>query len=331
MAIFHPLNHQSVTFRFTASQFADLKNASLGLFQLATDRTNRFSVLTPAITGIKSNDADEMLEVAWETVSSASKSAAYSRIQSLHSDVFSMQLNRIARSSLPAPRVMASPDIEHFRSKFLDGLTKQEVHSILSAAILLHYPADTILANQSDPADYFFLLKTGSARLFYLTPDGGEVLLRWLRPGEILGVAALLYRPEPYLVGTEVLSHSSAFVWRRKTIRDLVVRYPKLSENALPFASDHLTWFIAAHVALISKTARERLANVLLTLADGFGCQDSRGVRLNITNEELANAANVTPFTVSRLLSEWQRSGIVVKTRGAITVCAASRLFQQRV
>lgn len=242
-----------------------------------------------------------------------------------------MQLNRIARSSLPAPRVMASPDIEHFRSKFLDGLTKQEVHSILSAAILLHYPADTILANQSDPADYFFLLKTGSARLFYLTPDGGEVLLRWLRPGEILGVAALLYRPEPYLVGTEVLSHSSAFVWRRKTIRDLVVRYPKLSENALPFASDHLTWFIAAHVALISKTARERLANVLLTLADGFGCQDSRGVRLNITNEELANAANVTPFTVSRLLSEWQRSGIVVKTRGAITVCAASRLFQQRV
>jgi CRP-like cAMP-binding protein len=41
---------------------------------------------------------------------------------------------------------------------------------------------------------------------------------------------------------------------------------------------------------------------------------------LNINNEELANQANVTIFTVSRLLSDWQRKGLLVKSRGKVVI-----------
>jgi CRP-like cAMP-binding protein len=44
------------------------------------------------------------------------------------------------------------------------------------------------------------------------------------------------------------------------------------------------------------------------------------GIELNISNEELANEANVTIFTVSRLLSEWHRKGLVVKSRGSVVI-----------
>jgi len=37
------------------------------------------------------------------------------------------------------------------------------------------------------------------------------------------------------------------------------------------------------------------------------------GVEFDVTNEDLARAANVTIFTVCRLMSEWQRTGGVVK------------------
>jgi CRP-like cAMP-binding protein len=216
---------------------------------------------------------------------------------------------------------------QHLRSVFLEGMTKTEVNAILAMAIRRRYAANSVVINQGDPADYFFLLSTGCARMFYITQDGRKVFLRWLPPGEILGAAAILSRPSFYLVSTEMVKDSSAFVWSRAKIRALVVQYPKLLDNALPFASDHLTWFLAAHLALVSKTARERLAQVLLSLAQGIGYTVPDGVELDITNENLANAANITPFTASRLLSEWHRRGAILKKRCKIVLRAPEQLF----
>ena len=46
----------------------------------------------------------------------------------------------------------------------------------------------------------------------------------------------------------------------------------------------------------------------------------------DITDEELANAANITIYTASRILSEWQRSGAIRKQRGKIVVRSTERL-----
>ena len=223
--------------------------------------------------------------------------------------------------------VISSAAAEYSSSGLLEGLTKTEVHSILAEATLEPYPAHFVIAQQGDPADSFFLLKTGCARLFYLTQEGRNISLRWLLPGEILGLAAILSSPTQYLVSTETVQKSSALVWKRNTIRRLATQYPKLLDNVLPFASDHLAWFLSAHLALVSRSARERLAHVLLSLAQGIGRQVPGGVRLDITNEHLANAANITLFTASRLLSQWQRSGALEKGRGTVTVCDPNRLL----
>jgi CRP-like cAMP-binding protein len=50
------------------------------------------------------------------------------------------------------------------------------------------------------------------------------------------------------------------------------------------------------------------------------------GVELDVTNEELAHAANVTPFTASRLLGVWQRRHVVKKNRGKILLRYPARL-----
>ena len=225
------------------------------------------------------------------------------------------------------PDAISSAAAEHWNSGLLQGLTKNQVHSILAEATLEQYSAHLVVAQQGDPAEYLFLLKTGCARLFYLTPEGRNISLRWLLPGEILGLAAILPSPSSYLVSTETVQKSSAFVWPRNTIRRLATQYPKLLDNMLPFASDHLTWFLSAHLALVSRSARERLAHVLLSLAQGIGRKVPSGVRLDITNEHLANAANITLFTASRFLSRWQRSGALEKGRGTVTVCDPNRLL----
>ncbi len=78
------------------------------------------------------------------------------------------------------------------------------------------------------------------------------------------------------------------------------------------------------------RSAQQRLAYVLTNLAQGIGQQVPDGIELDVRNEELANEANVTPFTASRMLSEWQRQGILRKTRGKILLLSPERLLQHQ-
>jgi CRP-like cAMP-binding protein len=215
----------------------------------------------------------------------------------------------------------------HLKSRFLDGLAPSDLKVILAAARQRHFFANSVVVNQGLPADHLFLLMRGRARFFFNTREGKKVILLWLKRGEIFGGSALLSIPSLYLVCTETLKDSSMLVWDRATLRNLAVRYPRLLENALLIASDYLAWYLADHVALISQTARQRLARVLVCLAETIGDKTSEGFEFDATNEELAGAANVTPFTASRLLSEWQRNRAVMKRRGKIFLRSPERLF----
>jgi CRP/FNR family transcriptional regulator, nitrogen oxide reductase regulator len=210
---------------------------------------------------------------------------------------------------------------------FLAGLTMSERSTILTAASERRVQANSVVARQGDPADRLFLIVKGCARYFYITPEGKKIVLFWLMPGQIFGGSALLSAPTQYLVGTEMLKDSCLLVWHRNRIRTLASQIPRLLDNVLSVATEYLTWYLAAHTSLVSHSAEQRLARVLVTLAQGFGRKVPGGTRVELTNEQLANAANVTPFTASRILSSWQRSGAVVKTRGQLLLRSPEQLF----
>jgi len=209
----------------------------------------------------------------------------------------------------------------------LDGFAKPDLDSIVGAATEAQFPANSMVTSQDARADQLFLLVKGAARYCFVTEGGRKVLLLWLRPGDVFGSRAILAEPSTYLVGTEVIKDSSALVWSREVIRGLGARYPLLMDNALSIASDYLGWFLAAHLALITRNARERLAEVLIGLADCIGHKTPNGVELEITNEELSNTAHVTLFTTSRVMSEWQRQGVLSKRRGRLVLRSPGRLL----
>ena len=82
-----------------------------------------------------------------------------------------------------------------------------------------------------------------------------------------------------------------------------------------------------SHIGLACCTARQRVAQTLITLARSVGQEAPGGIALHITNEDLANAANVTPFTASRLISEWQRSRVLERRRGKMVLRWPERLL----
>lgn len=115
------------------------------------------------------------------------------------------------------------------------------------------------------------------------------------------------------------MANSCACMWHRSTIRAFAFRCPQFLDNVLSIAvTEHIAWHVAAQVSLSTKDARGRVAHLLASLACGVGRATPDGIELKIANEELASGANVTPFTASRILSDWQRADVVVKGRGKI-------------
>jgi len=227
-------------------------------------------------------------------------------------------LHRVPKNTTAVRGPDVASLVRQLKPRFLEGLTQPELQSILAAATLRRFQLNSVIINQGHPAENVFLLLKGHARYFFVTPDGQKILLLWLPPGEMLGGAALLAKRSHYLVSTEALRHSCALVWNRATIRGLIARYPRLLENTLSIAWDYLNASLATHLSMTCHTARQRLSHVMVNLASGIGHKVPAGVEILVSNEDLANAANVTPFTASRLLSDWQRKGLLSKSRGKV-------------
>ena len=214
-------------------------------------------------------------------------------------------------------------------SPFLAGLTQPELAAVLSVAIRREFPARTIVTEEGGRASHVFLLVSGRARYFFLTEQGEKVILHWILPGEVVGGMAFLSDAMPYVVSSETVRQSSMLIWKREVMRRLFDEYPKLLDNSLSVLAQYLVLYRVGHAALVCQDARERLANLLGNLALRMGRRTEKGIEFNVTNEELASAANVSHFTASRLLSEWQRNRLISKTRGRIVVFSPANLVSQ--
>jgi CRP-like cAMP-binding protein len=77
---------------------------------------------------------------------------------------------------------------------------------------------------------------------------------------------------------------------------------------------------VATQVSLANDDARKRIAQLLLSLISAIGKAGPEGIELPVRNEDLATGADVTPFTASRVLGEWQRAGVLTKRRGSLVM-----------
>lgn len=219
----------------------------------------------------------------------------------------------------------------HPKYKLLEGLPPHEQQIVLDSAAIRRFATGAIVSRQDAPADHVFIVLTGGVRFFHTSPDGRKFLLIWVAPGEAFGGAAMLAKPSSYFMSCETVKESKILVWDRSTIRGFAEKFPQIKDNALTIAAGYVQWYMAAHVALSCHSARERLARVLLNLSRAIGEAVPEGIELEINNEDLSNAANITHYTTSRLMSGWQKDRILVKRRGKIILRAPERLILRTV
>jgi CRP-like cAMP-binding protein len=88
---------------------------------------------------------------------------------------------------------MLSPEIaaevRNLNPRLFEGLQTAAFDEVFAVAKERHYPANSVMTHEGHPANYLFLILSGRARFFSITPDGNKVVVSWLPPGDIFGGA----------------------------------------------------------------------------------------------------------------------------------------------
>jgi CRP/FNR family transcriptional regulator, nitrogen oxide reductase regulator len=211
------------------------------------------------------------------------------------------------------------------QSKLFEGIPDHDQQLILGIAERRSVSGDVIIRG-GERASFLFLLTSGRAKYYKLTKEGQELLLGWLSPGAIFGLATLIRHPTAYLGTAEAIKDCELLVWKQSVVRELSGVYPQLSENALRVTLEYLSAFADRHARVVTESAEQRLAHTLIRLGRRAGRTHQAGVEVEITNEQLGSLADVGLFTASRFLSTWERRGAIVKSRGKILIQAPEKL-----
>jgi len=216
-----------------------------------------------------------------------------------------------------------------FRSSLLNGLIPSEIEAVLAAARRQPISANQVIQHEGETAAYLFLLVTGRAAAYQLTHEGSKLFLRWIVPGDAFGLRAIQREDSLLLWTVQAMREGSVLVWDRDSAWALVLRYPRLRENLYTTLMHHNASLMNVLCARACQTAQQRLARMLIESARQLGRAGADGIEFDLTNEQLAEMANVSLFTASRQLSEWERQGILAKSRGKVLLCSPERLVSE--
>jgi CRP/FNR family transcriptional regulator, nitrogen oxide reductase regulator len=209
---------------------------------------------------------------------------------------------------------------------FLSGIPSHTRKLILGAAEYRTLPGKDTVIEIGAKAMHLFLLASGKARYYRVTEQGKELLLRWLVPGDVFGLASLLRNPPPYMGSVEVAEESEVYVWKHACVCELCVTYPQITLNALRIALGYLAGYAERHGDLVTQKAEHRLAHALIRLGQKAGRLLSGAVHVDVTNEQLGNLSDVGMFTTTRVLKKWERNGAIAKKRNKILILAPEKL-----
>ena len=181
--------------------------------------------------------------------------------------------------------------------------------------------------NEGDQADAFFVLTSGRAKLTQLTPEGHQVVLRIVGPGDAFGGAGA-FGDSTYPIGAEAVEPAVALTWTSSAIRHVLETEPTVTLNAVRFIAERLHDLQRRHRQLMTERVERRVARAVLHLAHDAGPRVDGGVEIDfpVSRQDIAEMTGTTLYTVSRLLRAWEERGIVRSGRQRITLTAPRAL-----
>lgn len=208
-----------------------------------------------------------------------------------------------------------------------DGFGEAALDDILSRARSHRFPKNTMVFQQGSDAESFFLLLHGRVRAFKIAPSGEQIVVRFVGPGEMFGVARAIGKTV-YPANALAVVDSVALVWPTNVWPDLMQRYPSLAGGMMQMLGQQLQEQQTRLAEVSNHEVERRVANALLRLASQGGRKGPDGIEFDfpISRQDIAEMTGTTFYTVSRILAAWEAAGVVATGRQKVAIRDPHRL-----
>ncbi len=194
------------------------------------------------------------------------------------------------------------------------GLSENQLNEIKKIVVNRHYTKGELIFSEGDHGDGFYVVAAGMIKIFKMSIEGKEHIMRIVGPGESFGQVSV-YAGRTFPAGAQAIAKSHLLFLPRSTFVDLITHNPSLALSMLASLSMRLREFTVHVERLALKEVPGRLAAYLIHLVDEQA-NEPELVSLNISKVQLASLLGTTPETLSRILSRMADSGLIeVKKR----------------
>ncbi|MBP9798140.1 Crp/Fnr family transcriptional regulator [Candidatus Woesebacteria bacterium] len=195
-----------------------------------------------------------------------------------------------------------------------DNLSESELEHIAMVAQEMDYEPHHRIIEQGMAAKAAYVISSGSAKVYILSPDGKEIPLNVLREGDIFGEMALL-DGEPRSATVESLTHMHTLRIPKEPLFDLFRSHTDITFKLLATLSKRIRTSDSTIEVLHTDNLTSRTLHILTTLKSSFKTSD-----IPLTHEELALLTGITRPRLTEALHSLEKEGKIILSHKNIRI-----------
>jgi CRP-like cAMP-binding protein len=192
-------------------------------------------------------------------------------------------------------------------------LDDRELGSIATVAKVRRYAKDDVVFHADESGDVFCLIKEGQVKVTMISPEGKEIILSMMGPGEFFGEMALLDDAprSATVIATDALELVT--IWRNDFLQILQENF-SIARKVLAELSRRLRNASNRIESLATMDVYGRLARFFLDLAaeNGKSLDNGYVAVTRPTHQAIANTIGTSRETVSRLIHDLMRQNLLL-------------------
>lgn len=215
------------------------------------------------------------------------------------------------------------------RHPFFQDLSDEDLASLCQRSRLHNLDTGEMLCREGDSAERFFIVLSGSVKLFRVTDQGSERVLGSAGADDVLAEVAACSPDGRYPWYAQCLEPSRVRSFSGALLREMVAGRSDYMMNVMRYVAAAMSQTVADRTILTAQNARERLVQYLLSLIPDTDRRNTGPVlELPLPKGLLASQLAMQPETLSRVLKELRDRGLVRVAQRQVTILNRAGLHE---
>lgn len=185
-------------------------------------------------------------------------------------------------------------------------LEPEQMDEIAATAHTRQFKKGEFIYQPQEESNSLYIVHKGLVRIYRLTENGKEQLVRFLGPGDFTGEMAL-FRASVHVSFAEAARDTAVCMITKDELQSLLAAYPAISLKIMEEFSNRLEQSERQTTIVATEKVEIRLAMFLVELME----DESNIVTLPMAKKDLASFLGTTPETVSRKLGSLEDRGLI--------------------